>query len=67
MNEREAAIKQYIQGVSYQNKDSEIYAFECVICNRTILDLRRYRPQDREEYLDMLYDHLRHEHKSQLL
>ena len=66
MNEREAAIKNFIQGVQYSNSNS-VYAFECLICRKTILDLRRYVPQDREEYLDMLYDHLRHEHKSKLL
>lgn len=66
MNERETAVKQHIQGIKYSNT-ADVYAFECTIRNRTILDLRRYKPQDREEYLDMLYDHLRHEHKSKLL
>jgi len=58
-NIKQAFIAKYIRAgtVAAGNKNI-VTGFSCCICDEYILDLDKYKPDTKDEYVDILFNHL---------
>ncbi len=54
---KQSFIAKYIRADTFDNSN-KLKGLSCDICDEKVLDLDKYMPQSKDEYIDILFNHL---------